>query len=151
MSLLDYGLIDVPAIAHWLCVQGITSGVTSVGCGRGKLEALLVPLVGEVVGVDSSEKRLVSAARGVVKFETISQKRSFIEVNEGHVMLMVFPISIIPFGLYVDAYKGPRLVIIADDTCDPLPHAVIGGFVIVHNEVVPAHGRTVTMTVYDRL
>eukprot|EP00798_Chlamydomonas_sp_ICE-L_P025252 gene25252-10900_t len=120
MSLLDYERLDVQRIASWLRVEGRTCGVTSVGCGHGQLEALLVPLVGTVTGVDSFGS-LCSEAKQVVRFVTISERRRVVEVQPDNVMLLVFPITFMPFDLYLRAYRGPRVVIIADDTCDPGP------------------------------
>ena len=150
MSLLDYKRLDVQRIAIWLRDEGRTCGVTSVGCGQGKLEALLVPLVGTVTGVDSLGS-LCSEARKVVRFVTISQRRRVVEVQPDNVMLLVFPISIMPFDLYLKAYRGPRVVIIADDTCDPGPGRVVEGFRVVYSELVPTELDRATMTVYDRM
>lgn len=147
---MDYERVDVQRIASWLRVEGRTCGVTSVGCGHGELEALLVPLVGTVTGVDGSVDGLCSEARQAIRFEAISHQRRVVDVQPDNVMLLVFPIAIIPFDLYLKAYQGPRVVIIADDTCDPRPGCVIEGFHIVHFERVPAMHRQVTMTVYDR-
>eukprot|EP00798_Chlamydomonas_sp_ICE-L_P013468 gene13468-biopygen22585 len=92
-----------------------------------------------------------SDARKVVRFVTISQRRRVVEVQPGNVMLLVFPISNKPFDLYLKAYRGPRVVIIADDTCDPGPGRVVEGFRVVYSELVPTEFGRATMTVYDRM
>lgn len=154
MSLLTLNRASVSRLAQHLGGHG----VTSIGCGRGELEALLSMFIDEVVGVEAGNgKSMCPTARKTVTFSRIRgrlERRQDVpliaQVPAHHAMLFCFPIAQIPFKEYVDEYCGSTIVVISDDTCDPGPDVVIPGFELAASEMFPAPGRTPLMRVFRR-
>jgi hypothetical protein len=119
-------------------------GVTSVGCGRGLLEAMLTQHVDEVVAIDIFLDDLTEAARLVLS-DPLAPDCDYIEcecpvrpIPKHHTLFFAFPyIDDCVFDCYVKLYRGDRIVILGDSSCKPTPDTIIPGFRRTVSDVYP--------------
>jgi hypothetical protein len=129
---------------------GRNRGVTSVGCGHGYLEAMLTQHMDEVVAIDVHNCDLTMTAR-LSLLHPDAHGSDYIQceypnqtVPAHHTLFFCFPyMEDCVFVRYIQLYRGNRIVLLYNSSCNPFPDKTIPGFqqvicdVYVYSEVDP--------------
>ncbi len=124
MSLIKITKVLLNDIMQHVRATGCT-GITSIGCGQGQLEARLASVGSiEVVGVDQADESVQIPAyrrRHMQYICTPMNSNEIAPVPANHALLFCAPVDRIPFQSYLAEYAGRCLIIIVSGSCQPDP------------------------------